>query len=676
MMEMQTKVYDFVFIGLGASNSLILISLIKNGLTKNKQIAVFESAPKNTNDKTYCFWATPDDPIVAELGSIISHSFDNIRVKASRVESIKNCPYHYIRSIDLYNAAFDRLHEAHIDIYRSPVEDVITEDQINTLQTSDGNFQAKYIFDSRPPIMDASNTEDIYLLQSFYGLHITCENNVFEENTFEMMNFKVEQDKFTQFLYVIPFSTNEALVELTRFGAEKIDLTYASALLEEFISQEFGQFEKLADEVGCIPMTTFRNPVNESSGILHTGASANLIKPSTGYGFKNMFYFAQQVTKRVSSDNLDDFNKIAIHSKARSRFYDKLLLIILFHWPSFGKKIFTTLFQKVPILTIFSFLEEKTSLREEIKIFSALPVKPFLKALYFHLKMKNLLRYVFASFLVIAYLTLFYAHQQSAQNFNYLFLIAGLLWIGIPHGALDHLLSKNDNTSLPIFIGKYLLIMGLYLVVWQFFPLFSLLAFVAYSSFHFGESEFIQNREQIKTFGSYVKASLLGLSILLFIISTHLEESLAIISSFSMNASIPLSSINLESWSLFLSIASLSYLLFNYFLSRSISYLGMLVLLILGTQVPVSMAFGLYFIVQHSYNAWNHLKQGLNLSSRQLHLKSSLFTFGALLIFLSIAYLVKDTKDLTSLWANFFIFIACISLPHFVMMHLFYRSRI
>ena len=50
-------VYDFLFIGLGAGNSLIFLSLLKRGLVSNKKIAVVEPTKKNTNDKTYCFWA-------------------------------------------------------------------------------------------------------------------------------------------------------------------------------------------------------------------------------------------------------------------------------------------------------------------------------------------------------------------------------------------------------------------------------------------------------------------------------------------------------------------------------------------------------------------------------------------------------------------------------------------
>lgn len=96
----QNKIFDFVFIGLGASNSLILSALIKRGLLHDKRVAVFETDCKTSNDKTYCFWASPKEHIVSELHSIISRKFENIKVNSGRVANIHSCPYHYIRSID------------------------------------------------------------------------------------------------------------------------------------------------------------------------------------------------------------------------------------------------------------------------------------------------------------------------------------------------------------------------------------------------------------------------------------------------------------------------------------------------------------------------------------------------------------------------------------------------
>lgn len=676
MKKVQDTIYDFVFIGLGASNSLILLSLIKKGLLINKRVAVFETDSKTSNDKTYCFWANHNESVVADLTPVISHRFNAIQVNQSTSQNIEAKPYHYIRSIDLYSHTLQILTKENIEIKRISVNQITCEKDVYTIHGGSETYKGYYIFDSRPPNLTTLDKKQIYLHQSFYGLHIKCENDVFKENTFEMMNFNVDQNDYTQFVYVIPFSSNEALVELTRFGKVKIDISYAAGVLNNFISRDFGNFKILADESGCIPMTTFINPSSSSKGVLHTGANANLIKPSTGYGFKKMHAFAQLVCERVESNKFENFNEIELDSKKRFKFYDKLLLMILMYWPSKGKLIFTKLFKKQSVLTVFSFLDEQSSFLQELKIFSSLPIIIFLKALFLNFKRECQLRYIFAFLVLIIYLFLSNLNYQFAEYFSYAVLIIGLLLIGIPHGALDHMILKNNSSSLFLFIFKYILLVGLHYVFWQFFPLITLIAFITYSSFHFGESELIEINKKIDTSGAYFKAFLMGLSILFFIIFTHREESLHIVSNFITITKFNNSKLNFAFISKIVATLSIIYILIQSFTSKKWSYGGLIFLLVLGVKLPLILAFSLYFIFQHSSNAWQHLKLGLNLNSIQLYKKSLFYTLGALVIFLLVAIYAKEVININGLLANFFIFIACISFPHFLLMHFFYKTKI
>lgn len=491
------------------------------------------------------------------------------------------------------------------------------------------------------------------------------------------MNFNVEQDNYTQFVYVIPFSSNEALVELTRFGKEKINKNYAADVLNSFINRDFGKFEILADELGCIPMTTNINPPNESKGILNTGVSANLIKPSTGYGFKRMHQFAQLVSEQIELNKLDHFNKIGLDFKNRFKFYDKLLLLILLYWPSKGRLIFTRLFEKHSILSVFSFLDEKSSFFQELKIFASLPIIAFLKALYLYLKMENLLRYICVFLIVAMYLLLASYNLKFAEYFSYLPLTIGLFLIGIPHGALDHVILKNNTSRLLVFLLKYLLIVGLYYAFWQFFPSIALLVFVFYSSFHFGESELIESGEKLLSLIIHLKAFLLGLCILIFIIFSHLNESQEIVFNLIGLPKAAISDYNLSLLSLVLVIPvlSLTYILFQNALSKRNSFLGLLFVLIIGLKVPLIMAFGFYFIFQHSANAWRHLKIGLNMNSMQLYKRGRFYILGSLIIFFLIVIFGNQFSYFEGLISFFFIFISCISFPHFFLMHAFYKIK-
>ncbi len=668
--------YDFIFIGLGAGNSLILLSLIKEACVVNKKIAIIEPDLKDKNDKTYCFWALPNDPIVKDLNQIISYTYTSIEVNGSVLQNIENQPYYYTKSIDLYNHTLETLLKSNISIYRKAVLDLVcNDDDLYSIKTDDVEFKSRFIFDSRPPQANQISKEDIYLNQSFYGLHIRCKNEVFNPRTFQMMDFNVDQDEYTQFIYTLPFSSQEALIELTRFGVEKIEIEYAKKILDNKLKNSYGDYEILSDEAGCIPMTTFINPYNKFKGVLNTGASANLIKPSTGYGIKNMYEFAKIVTERIKDENFKLFNQISLKRKKRFRFYDNLLLIILLLWPGEGYKIFTQLFKRQKIHRIFTFLDEKTSLSQEIKIFSTLPIIPFLRALYVYIRKLSWYRFALAAVSVLIYFLFVFLPNDTAVNISYVVILIGLLLIGIPHGAVDHLLQKDKKIALLPFVLNYLFIVVLYFIVWQFLPLFSLLFFIVYSSFHFGESEFEEMGIKIVSTAYYLKAILLGFSILSFIILTHFGEAIDIVSSinglqFAQSIGKDFTD-NIYVFAVLSFVCILSQIQFR---KKQSSFLLIFILLI-GLKLPLIVAFALYFIFQHSYNAWRHLQVGLSMSSVSLYKKALPFTLGALLVFVILLLPGKIKLDSSEgVIGYFFIFLACISLPHFLIMHIFYRN--
>jgi Brp/Blh family beta-carotene 15,15'-monooxygenase len=259
---------------------------------------------------------------------------------------------------------------------------------------------------------------------------------------------------------------------------------------------------------------------------------------------------------------------------------------------------------------------------------------------------------------------------------SYFILIAGFLAVGIPHGALDHILEKNNKEPLYRFIFKYLAIIGFYFALWHYLPQLSLITFIIFSSFHFGESELEETGVKISSTGSYLKAFTLGLCILLFIIFSHFEESMDVIASMNAFQLQDFKAGNISFYSFGIAAISLFYIISQSIFSKRYSYLGLLFLLLIGIKLPLIFAFGLYFIFQHSYNAWGHLQTGLNLNENSLYKKALPYTLGALIVLLAIVVFNPNTIINTEgFLANVFIFLACISLPHFVLMHLFYKSN-
>lgn len=95
--------------------------------------------------------------------------------------------------------------------------------------------------------------------------------------------------------------------------------------------------------------------------------------------------------------------------------------------------------------------------------------------------------------LIICLIFIYLQESYSAVQFSIFGII--LLSIGIPHGAIDHLISNPqlDKKGLGKFLGIYLSLISLYLVFWYFLPLLALLAFLIMSAYHFGQTHFLNS---------------------------------------------------------------------------------------------------------------------------------------------------------------------------------------
>jgi Brp/Blh family beta-carotene 15,15'-monooxygenase len=99
-----------------------------------------------------------------------------------------------------------------------------------------------------------------------------------------------------------------------------------------------------------------------------------------------------------------------------------------------------------------------------------------------------------------------------------------LLLVGIPHGAIDHILFLDSNKVKPVyFYGAYLGLMMLYVVLWFFFPFLCFVFFLLMSAYHFGQSQF----SELYKIPNWIKQTLYvtwGVSILSGLLLYNMEE--------------------------------------------------------------------------------------------------------------------------------------------------------
>ena len=662
----KSKTYDYIFAGYGAAASLLILQLHNKNLLNHLSILIVDPERKNKNDKTFCFWANEDEDIVKDLKHLIKHTWSSIRNQNGVNIPLSPLTYHYISSIDLYNDLIKLEKTYDWDRMFCPVEEVSSDEIGAYIIVNSVKTRANKIFDSRTPKYKETRAGETHIFQSFVGWEIETNRKIENPGTCRLMDFEVEQKGFTQFMYVLPFSSTTALVELTRFGAEIVCETAAEKQLQDYIYQHFGEFKKHAMEIGCIPMSNAEIINNKHKDVVLLGARNYKVKPSTGYAFKNMYLDASKLV-----DSLMNINKAKElnleHSKVkkgRFAFYDSLLLHILKNKPQNGKIIFQDLLKGVKINTVLRFLDEKTSFIEELKIFARLPWTPFLNALFYQVTKTNWLRPFILT--LICLILLFIGKGTILQSIigNGL-LIIGLIAVGIPHGAVDHLLETGnwDSKKAPYFILIYLLQASAMAFLWYLFPEMAIIIFLVYSSWHFGQADG-------KQWGfSPIVSFIWGAFLLFYILGTHLQESNAIISIIG-HLRLPISA---TIWLI------VPWLIWS-FIRKQVSFSFTLIWLLLSSQLPLIFAFGIYFIGQHSITSWKHISNHLSLNNRQIWFQSLPFHAGAWIILMFFIYFYPSIKGLSvqdnSQYGIFFIFIACISLPHVVSMQGLYSKKI
>ena len=659
---------DYLFAGAGASATLLLMCMEKHGLLKDKKILILDPDTKQNNDKTYCFWSEQNEQLTLQCQHLISHEWDEVSVNQNQQESLLPKKYFHISGIDVYKELRRIIDQHHLQRIQCSVMELTSIKNGVKVITDKQIWKSSLVFDSRPPKYLPLKNDDAYLLQSFIGYVISTNEPISNLNCVDLMDFNVEQLGATQFMYVLPLGEGKTLVELTRFGLKTITQNEANPILDLYITHRFGKYQILHTETGCIPMSTADISVDSLPGVIPIGGRAGAVKPSTGYAFKNMFHHAERLADSLKSN----LTPAIITESSRFRFYDRLLLLILTKQPSQGKSIFEALFKKNETKNVLQFLDEKSTLIQDIRIFLTLPMIPFLKAVGW-VASSRMQRLITPFILLLLSLLLLLIYKISPHSFNWIQITmfsVGIFMVGIPHGAVDHLLENDKFKSniTPRFVINYLGLAILNLILWLIFPIAALFFFIGYSAWHFGQTD-VKEWELKKI--NRIKITSWGTLILGIILLGHIAETNSILAN--MNTlKIPLNNTIGKQISILLALVGMAWAIFE---KRWKILLSSLMLLV-SIELPLITSFGLYFIGQHSMNGWSHLKQGMKINNTSLYLKALPFTIGALVLFTAFVFLLMNnhlTEFNKNLITIFFVFISCISFPHVITMNKFYN---
>ncbi|CAI8174453.1 MAG: Uncharacterised protein [Flavobacteriales bacterium UBA4585] len=655
--------YDIGFLGMGAANGLLLLELERKNLLRSLNVLILEPDAKLKNDKTYCFWADAKHKIRTQLKDVMFHQWDTIDT-VDGLESLEDQHYYMVESIALYNKVKSVAQSYdNVKWIRGAVDGLKAEQESIVVFSGSHSWEVQQLFDSRPPII--KEPMGPLVLQSFVGWRVKLQEDYWTPNQMTLMDFGIPQNDFTQFMYVLPTDAKEALVEMTRFGSEPLPHELASNHLRNYLLSRGLSFEILHEERGVIPMTQYAEVKDQDARIVSTGARAGRVKATTGYAFKSMFEHAKELAESIAQERKDSsWLRLPKSTMDRFNFYDHLLLHILKHKPHWGKEIFESLFATQKASKVFQFLDEKSSFKWELSMFSRLPIMKFLWALaasFVAIVVAKPSRWAPILFAVLALVA--EALLPSSVSYGLQAVLVFLLFLyGIPHGALDGYSHANQE-RLPKFILRYCFIMLMVVLFWAASPVTGLLAFLTYSAWHFGETDL---REW--GFPSIGLSFLWGTLLLTLILIPHSME---------VNTVLEVMGIGKVTWSAeFMNMIyrmALSLGLFMGFWFRSIPWVVAMVTLSLTAYLPLATAFGIYFVLQHSLSGWNHLKLSHKWTNTEMWMKALPFTIGAVALFLLV---FRFDKSSLLAWSSYFlVFLSAISLPHIYFMSKLYKDR-
>ena len=375
--------FDYIIAGGGCAGLSLAYSLLNSSL-KNQSILIIDLDSKKSNDRTWCYWTeqpTHFDHIVHRSWSKLAFADD----KGELVSEISPLRYEMIKGIDFYDYMWSEISKhPNVEFLHARISGIGCNNEQAYVVVGQVRFFAKKVFDScfnLGRLQSIARNDYHFQLQHFLGWVIETKENCFTSDVATIMDFRTEQEGQTRFFYVLPLSQNKALVEFTIFSSNLLNKNNYEKTIKKYLNEQLNiqDYTVKEEEYGIIPMTDAPFPEHPSPHIIPIGIKGNGAKPTTGYAFIRI----QEQVKEITTQLEQNYEQIRLKSsKQRFKFYDTLLLHILEYNGAKSKYIFSRLFRHNPFKIILSFLDERTSIWNEMSIFASLPFIPFLKALY------------------------------------------------------------------------------------------------------------------------------------------------------------------------------------------------------------------------------------------------------------------------------------------------------
>jgi lycopene beta-cyclase len=367
---------DVAILGGGCAGLSLAVRLAGSGV----RVTVVEPRLVYEDDRIWSFFRTRSDPFAACVRASWSKwHISSVGVTERRTSN--NLRYESVSSGAFYRLALQICDAApNIDLRLGT--SVLADPQPTAIdgpwrvETSAGQLTSRYVIDTRPTGRTSGYG------QSFLGQEIRVGFDAFDPDDVPMMCFAAPRPDRVDFVYILPFARDEALIEVTTFGAQMPDISdHRHWLNSEIARLTRGQsFDVLREERAFIPMALPQPgaPIVPHR-FAHAGLRGGAARPSTGYAFQRIQLMADLCAAQIlrGADQID----LRLDSPM-TRFMDGLFLRVLQRSPDRGPALFSALFRNAPADRLERFLSGSTAPIDRVSVMASLPPVPFLREVF------------------------------------------------------------------------------------------------------------------------------------------------------------------------------------------------------------------------------------------------------------------------------------------------------
>jgi lycopene beta-cyclase len=353
------KKFDYIIIGGGCAGLSLAYELEIHNKLKNKTLAIIEPRLKYKKDKTWSFWKTTDH----NFDDCIKKSWQNFSINIPNKTNYLECisyPYQSIDSGLFYKKINSKLNQNTNVSFFKDLKEI--------------NLNNSCVFNSVPSMK--KNYHNLW--QHFCGVEVETQNDFFDNEIFNLMDFDCEQRKSVHFFYTLPYSKNKALVETTWLSKmnDNSQKDYDHQI-KDYIENHLNlkDYKIVYKEEGAIPL--FYPSYEQRENKINIGTAGGMTRLSTGYTFLNIQEHSKYLRKNI--ENISKTKKFEISKKYQ--FLDNIFLRVLEKNPEMMPNIFFKMFKSSP-KTVIKFLSNKSNILEDLSIIFKMPKWTFIKALF------------------------------------------------------------------------------------------------------------------------------------------------------------------------------------------------------------------------------------------------------------------------------------------------------